>query len=280
LRLETIALIRKGGEHGPVLKDSMPESSELFKRLLLPENDEHRMPPKGKPGVSPHELALLEWWIAQGAPANKKVKDLPKSPIVVAVLEGMQASGDGKRNEFVPQETVAAGDKNAIQALIEKGVKVLPVGEENNYLSVTCINASGFSNEDMKLLLPLKSQIIWLDLSGTVVDDEALQPLSELHYLTRLNVKQTKISGTKLAALSSCKQLKYLNLSDNALKEPDLAGLKDNKSLQQLYLFGSGVPAEKVKALKALIPALKVDTGDAALPRIAADTIIYHKVQS
>lgn len=36
LRLESVALIRKGGEHGPVLKDSLPEESELFKRLLLP----------------------------------------------------------------------------------------------------------------------------------------------------------------------------------------------------------------------------------------------------
>ncbi|ATL48684.1 hypothetical protein COR50_16785 [Chitinophaga caeni] len=278
LRLETIALIRKGGEHGPVLKDSMPASSELFRRLLLPENDEHRMPPKGKPGVSPHELALLEWWIAQGAPADKKVKDIPKSPVVIAVLEGMQGSGDGMQNEFVPGETVSAGDKNAIRALIEKGVKVLPVSEESNYLSITCMNAGSFSNEDMKLLLPLKSQLIWLDLSGTAIDDEALQQLSELHYLTRLNVKQTKISGGKLAALSSCKQLKYLNLSGNTLIEPDLAGLKNNKSLQQLYLFGSGVPAEKVTALKTMLPALKIDTGDAALPRIASDTIIYHKV--
>ncbi|RFS21976.1 hypothetical protein DVR12_15130 [Chitinophaga silvatica] len=279
LRLESVELIRKGGEHGPVLKDSMPEMSELFKRLLLPENDEHRMPPKGKPGVSPNELALLQWWIAQGAPTGKKVKDLSKTPIITAVLEGMQGGGNIMHNAFVPEQSVAKADINAIQALIQKGVKVLAVGEENNFISITCINANDFDNADVALLLPLKSQLIWLDLSGTKITDSAFTTIAQLTQLTRLNVKQTKISGSTLNGLSSCQQLKYLNLSDNALKNADLKGLSKSKSLQQLYLAGSSVPTVAIQDLQTKLPTLKIDTGNISLAKLVTDTLVYHKEQ-
>ena len=57
----------KGGENGPVLVAGRPEKSELIRRVKLPAGHKEAMPTKGK-RLSEKEIALLEFWIKQGAP--------------------------------------------------------------------------------------------------------------------------------------------------------------------------------------------------------------------
>ncbi|NLR59068.1 hypothetical protein HGH93_13215 [Chitinophaga polysaccharea] len=280
LQLESLALIRKGGEHGPVLKDSMPEESELFKRLLLPETDEHRMPPKGKPPVTPQELELLHWWIAQGAPTKKTVKELTKTPRILAVLDGMQPATPLDKQEFIPEEKVAAASAQHVQALEAKGVKVLPVGSSSNYVTVDGVNAAGFSDADLQLLLPLKSQIVWLNLAGTAVTDQVFAVSGQLKHLTRLDLRNVGLKGKGIAALNACKDLRYLNLAGTTVGSDALAPLKDNKKLEQVFLYQTGVAAASVQQLQRSLPKLKIDTGGYRLPQLASDTTIYHKVSS
>ncbi|WP_160715540.1 c-type cytochrome domain-containing protein [Chitinophaga solisilvae] len=277
LRLETIALIRQGGEHGPVLKDSMPEESELYKRLILSENDEHRMPPKGKPQLSPQELELLYWWIAQGAPSGKTVKELGKTPRIQAVLAAMEPAAPMDHNEFVPEGNASAASGKSIQALEAKGVKVMPVATGSNYVSVSCINAAAFSDADMPLLHAIKDQLIWLDLSQTKITDAALPAIGQLQRLTRLELKQTAITGSNTAALNTCKELRYLNLAGSRLQATALAALQQNKKLQQLYLYQSGTDATAIRQLQQQLPKLKIDTGGYHLEKLASDTLIYKK---
>ncbi|MFX1706572.1 hypothetical protein PV783_21565 [Chitinophaga sp. CC14] len=278
LRLESIALIRKGGEHGPVLKDSLPEESELFKRLLLPEEDEHRMPPKGKPSVTPQELELLHWWIAAGAPAGKTVKELEKTPRIVAVLEGMQPATPLDKQEFVPEESTGAPSEQKMAALEALKVKVMPVGAGSHYLTVDAINAAGFSDRDMQLLLGLKEQLIWLDLSGTAVTDSAFAVLGQLKKLTRLDLRNTAVKGNGIKALGNCRELRYLNLAGTAVNAEGLLSLQQNKKLQQLYVYQAGFTPAALRQLQQSLPKLKLDTGGYRLQQLASDTVIYHKV--
>jgi uncharacterized membrane protein len=76
LRLDSLAGILKGGEDGPVVVPGKTGESLLVHRLHLPLSDEDHMPPEGKPQPSREEIALLEWWIEAGAPADKKVGQL------------------------------------------------------------------------------------------------------------------------------------------------------------------------------------------------------------
>ncbi|MBV8252614.1 MAG: hypothetical protein JO154_08405 [Chitinophaga sp.] len=277
LQLESLALIRKGGENGPVLKDSLPEESEIYKRLLLAEEDEHRMPPKGKPSLSPAETELLYWWIANGAPAGKKVKDIPKNTRIQAVLAAMQPAKAIDQLETVPQTTVAAAAESAIAALTAKGLKVLPVGANSNYLSVSAFTAPTFGDKDIHLLLPLKTQLIWLDLSDTQISDQSLETLGQLQQLTRLTLKGTPIKGDQLRQLNNCRQLMYLNLGETAVTDAALVSLKQNKKLQQLYVNKLKISATTVQQLTQEITGLKIDTGGYRLPVLASDTIVYHK---
>ena len=67
LRLDKKAFVMKGGKDGVVLIAGHPEKSELIRRIKLPASDDDAMPTKGK-RLTDEEIALLEFWIQQGAP--------------------------------------------------------------------------------------------------------------------------------------------------------------------------------------------------------------------
>ena len=65
LRLDTRAGILRGGDSGPVVVAGQPEESLLIEAVRY-ENGAIQMPPGGK--LSEREIALLEGWVARGAP--------------------------------------------------------------------------------------------------------------------------------------------------------------------------------------------------------------------
>ena len=67
LRLDKKELIFKGGKHGAILKAGHPDDSEMIRRISLPADDKEAMPTKGK-RLTEKEVALLSFWIKQGAP--------------------------------------------------------------------------------------------------------------------------------------------------------------------------------------------------------------------
>lgn len=67
LRLDKKELIFKGGENGPILVAGNPEKSDMIRRVKLPAGHDDAMPTKGK-RLSKEDVAMLEYWIQQGAP--------------------------------------------------------------------------------------------------------------------------------------------------------------------------------------------------------------------
>ena len=67
LRLDTKEHIFDGGEDGVVLIPGNPGKSEIIRRIRLPRSHKDAMPEKGK-GLSAEEIAVLTFWIKQGAP--------------------------------------------------------------------------------------------------------------------------------------------------------------------------------------------------------------------
>lgn len=67
LRLDKKEFIFKGGEDGPIIEAGHPERSEIIRRITLPTGHKEAMPTKGK-RLTEKEVAVLEFWIKQGAP--------------------------------------------------------------------------------------------------------------------------------------------------------------------------------------------------------------------
>ena len=67
LRLDKKEFIFKGGENGPILVLGNPEKSDMIRRVKLPFGHDDAMPTKGK-RLSKEDIAMLEYWIQQGAP--------------------------------------------------------------------------------------------------------------------------------------------------------------------------------------------------------------------
>ena len=67
LRLDKKEFLFKGGENGPILLAGFPEKSDIIRRVKLPEGHDDAMPTKGK-RLTFEDIALLEYWIKQGAP--------------------------------------------------------------------------------------------------------------------------------------------------------------------------------------------------------------------
>ncbi len=70
----------RGGDAGPALTLGNPDESELMLRLLLPADDDERMPPVKKgDALSPKEIEVLRDWISAGAPWPKGEVLSPKA---------------------------------------------------------------------------------------------------------------------------------------------------------------------------------------------------------
>lgn len=78
LRLDTVELLRTGGDGGTALVSGEPQNSPLFERISDPE-PASRMPPEGHP-LKPEQIALIKLWIEQGAkgPENEQPEADPR----------------------------------------------------------------------------------------------------------------------------------------------------------------------------------------------------------
>lgn len=75
LRMDTYELAIKGGENGNNIVPGKPAESLAIQRMELPLDDDEHMPPDGKEQATAEELALLKWWIQEGASDKLKVAD-------------------------------------------------------------------------------------------------------------------------------------------------------------------------------------------------------------
>jgi len=96
LRMDDSLRLMKGGKDGIVIEPGKADVSEIIKRMLLPADDDDHMPPKEKSQPTKEQIALIHWWIDNGADLAKKVKDLKQPDKIKPVLLALQKSPEGK----------------------------------------------------------------------------------------------------------------------------------------------------------------------------------------
>lgn len=274
LRMDEIAFFKKGGKNGVIFKANLVNESEFIKRILLPESDEHHMPPQGKNQVSENELALMKWWIEQGATFDKKVSQLnvdePIKPILASLGGGIGVNVNLattiKQDVFEKEIAILKNEvptlDNTIKDEIRKsGGMVLTLAQNSNYIEISFINNHDFNDKNSSLLSKAPKQTLWLKLNNTKITDNSLVEVAKLTNLTRLHIENTEISDNGLLQFKSLQNLEYLNLIGTSITDAGLANLYVLKNLKKIYLWKSKVTQSGVDKLKIALPNLTIDLG-------------------
>jgi uncharacterized membrane protein len=280
LRLDEPAYILKGGKGGIAVDWNHAEKSMLIERLLLPQSDEDHMPPKEKPQLTRQEIDLLHWWVNSGAGFDKKVSQSNVSDKIKPILTGLQNGGAGDKEEpgSLPEKEVAAASDKPLLALWEKGVVVIPVATNSNYLSANFVGAGTVTTDDLKLLEELKDQLVWLKLGYENLKDENLKPIGLLRNLRKLHLEGNPLTDAGLRFLTTLQQLQYLNLSGTRISANGPAQLAGLKMLERLYLYNVTGAKFDLVALKKQLPKTVIDTGGYKVPILESDTTVYKGV--
>lgn len=269
LRMDTPELLAKGGKNGPVFVAGNAEQSEMIKRVHLPLEDEHHMPPKGKTQLTESQITMLAWWIGQGAPFDKKVAELKVpdnvKPVLASFTDGGAAgasdeNGGGKVSPALLAK-VPAADAKALDALKKINVLIIPVAQSNNLLEISFVNAKDFNDSRAKLLAPVAQQTVWLKLSHTQAGDQTLAEVAKFKHLNRLHLEFTNVTDAGLKNLKNLPYLESLNLYGTQITDAGLKQLASLKSLKTLYLWQTKVTAQGAAELQKALPDTEINTG-------------------
>ncbi len=140
LRLDKKEFIFKGGENGPILVAGNPEKSDMIRRVKLPFGHDDAMPTKGK-RLSKEDVAMLEYWIQQGAPwPSGPEKSLyrvaalePRMPTIPKAMSGLNQPIDLFVNDYFKKNKISwqksVDDKTYIRRVYLDVTGLLPSPE-------------------------------------------------------------------------------------------------------------------------------------------------------
>jgi mono/diheme cytochrome c family protein len=248
LRLDSGEALRKGGEDGAAVAPGSPEKSDLFRRIVLPEDDDDVMPPKGKIAhLTAAEIERVRNWIAGGA-------RWPDGLVISLVRNG--TSGEQSAGP-----TPSAGELQAIARLEKHGVKVRLLAAGVNWRRA---NLRGAGDAPAPEVFPLLREVVTLrelNLGGVRCTDGDLANIAALKNLDVLHLDDTALTDAGLQHLSGLENLTRLNLFGTAISDAGLAHLASLKKLRWLYLAETKVTPAGVAALQKSLPGLEIDTG-------------------
>jgi uncharacterized membrane protein/mono/diheme cytochrome c family protein len=263
LRLDQVAFMLKGGKDGPAFVSGKSAESELIKRCLLPENDDDRMPPKGKPQLTENQIAILSWWIDNGAPTDKRVSDLKMTDEIKPALVSLSGASDitGNKEKTVFSEKVEPANEEAIAELRKIGLVINAVSLNQNFIEVSAINASNFNDAAISLLIPISEQIVWLKLGRTKITDAGMKEISKLKNLNRIHIEYTAVSDNGVRMLTGLPYLTYINLIGTKVSDQGLKDIVRMKSLKSVYVWKTAASDSAILSIRRLNPKLTIVAG-------------------
>lgn len=238
LLLTSYANIMKGGENGEVIISGDVEASELFRRITLPENHDDFMPSEGKRPLTDQEIDIIEWWIASGAPAKVFVTELDSEKKIKETVSNYL----GLDKNTILSKEVPQANQSIIDSLAGQGFIVNRLMKNNYFLEVNfSLSEKPISTTNLELLIGIKEQLIWLDLSNSQITDEYLEQIGLLENLMKLDLSGNAISDRGIQHLTKLTNLESLNLYNTEVSEGLLELLPNLTRLQKIYLWQTKV---------------------------------------
>ena len=255
LVMETFAKLLKGGKNGVLWDSTQHDFGLLLSRIHLPLDNKKHMPPSGKPQLTDDEANILYHWIHSGANATAKVINLPATDSLRLLANALFNTIETDNYSF------KAADESIIKALSNNYRFITPLAISSPALGVEFFGASQFKAAQLKELLPLKEQIVSLNLNKIPVTDGDLATIAQFTNLRKLNLSFTNIKGTGLAALNQLKSLKQLSLSGTGVDMTSLGVIASLSKLTELIIWSTPAQNQNLAALQKQMKNTRIETG-------------------
>jgi hypothetical protein len=260
LRMDGLAHLMFGSDEGEVLVPNHPSKSPIYTRVVLPSEDDDRMPPKGDP-LPLNEQELIRQWIGQGADFGAWV----------GATDGLEklVRKDAHVNQKIPDfvtfyQELEKGVPMVKDAVLEgirarSGLFIRPIGRESTLLEVRVVTQhQEIRDENMDSLIDIKDQIAKLDLRNTSISNEACKTISKFENLIELNIRGCRIDDRGARELSALKKIKRINAGLTDIGSDGLVQLSKLSSLEDLNLWGCKALKMKTDASAENRPGLRV----------------------
>jgi hypothetical protein len=245
LQMQTQKLLVKGGKGGMLWDTTKADLGLLISRLHLPLDDKKHMPPRGKAQLTDDEVVLLAAWVKGGSRFDQLVSSLsPQNPVYAY---GQNVLGGDRTEE---QYDFSAADADEVKKLNTTYRLIKPLSAESPALYVNFYNRANFKSEDIEGLMPLKGQIVSMDLSKMPVKDADIKKLAQFPELRKLILNFTDVTGATLGELKKLGNLRELSLSGTAVKMGHVKSLEAIPSLKKVYLWSTELTTDEMAALK------------------------------
>jgi uncharacterized membrane protein len=255
LVMETRDALLKGGKDGKLWDSTAKDLGLMMERIHLPPEEKKHMPPSGKSQLTETEAAVLAAWIRGGADFNRKVIDLPPQDTLRLLATKFLQPAQDEAYDFTP-----ADDKD-IHKLNTNYRVIYPLATGSPALEVDFFGVAAFRSDQLKELLPLKTQVVNMDLDKMPVTDEDCKTISQFSNLRKLNLSFTRVTGTGLAELARLSKLKILALSGTSIQTADIEKLAGLKDLRQLIIWNTPITPDEAAGLQKLHSGMMVYAG-------------------
>jgi hypothetical protein len=254
-----------------------PDTSELFRRVSLPTDNEDSMPPDGPP-LSAEDQLVLRQWIEAGAlnaegeaPAasTPPPTEAPgAAPVDTSAVVGSPDTGERSDPAAVqPAPIDATALASAVDGLRAQGIRVSALHVGSLWLEVNMARVQPpVTDADCAALVTL-SPVLWsCSLAGTPLTDAAMTDIAACVQLRTLRLDHTAVSDAGLAALAPLQLLEVLNLFGTQVTDAATASIEGMASLRAVYLGDTAMTPQGLEALREARPDLAVH-GNASLPK-------------
>lgn len=262
LQMHTMQAMQRGGESGAAIVAGDPAQSLLLQRIHLPETDEEHMPPKGKTQLTDQQVALLEWWIAEGAPFDKKVAEVKVDGSIDEILQTLVDPNANKSEvEILLASEPPVPNAEKIRQFRDQGVMIKTLAANSSWLQVTIDKKLPVEELLAGLVESFPEQITWLDLKESDISDAGLEPVAKLKNLTKLRLEKTSVSDAGLEYLKGLTYLEFLNIYGSQVGDQGIAKLSDLRNLRSLYAWETRVTEAGANQLESQLSKLTVNLG-------------------
>jgi mono/diheme cytochrome c family protein len=251
LLMTDIAALKKGGENGPAIVPGDIEKSLVTKYILLPEDDELHMAPKGKKQLNENEINTLVEWVKSGASFTKKVSEYAANDPFAKVLSKINISTvETKVYSFNPASESIISELNTSYRTIKS------LSDGSPALAAYYILADGFKANTLDDLSKIKEQLIHLNLSRMPIKNEDLSNLSKLSNLEKLILNETNI--TSLDKLGTLPNLENLSVMNSKVTGDITGALSKLKKLKNLYIARTNMATSDIEKIVKLFPKITI----------------------